>query len=434
MESITLIDIGMYLLIYSFLGWVAEAGFFAVYRQKFYNKGLLSLPLLMSYGISFTILILVLPTLGNNKLLQFIVTLTAVSVVDSICRHFFRYISPRLQPVEDRIFLFDGSGKGMAYALIISAVYYAVYLVLHPLVLALLLLIPAVVKKIIVIVSFVIIALDFIAVFYLIRSKNADEYRKFQEHGQQNKFASKLTNHIWNRLYKAYPEIRNTEGGQNVQTVFAKGLCFDKIIWIFFVSSLIGDIIETLYCGLAGGEWMSRSSVLYGPFSFVWGIGAVVLTMTLQKLAGKEDRYVFIAGFFIGGAYEYMCSVFTEIVFGTVFWDYSNMPLNIGGRTNVLYCFFWGILSVIWVKIVYPRMSSFIEKLPVIQGKVITWIALFFMLCNAALTCGAMFRYDTRQTRPEAANAFEAFLDSQYDDTFMENRWQNMMVTDKQGD
>ena len=33
-------------------------------------------------------------------------------------------------------------------------------------------------------------------------------------------------------------------------------------------------------------------------------------------------------------AYEYLCSVFTEIVFGAVFWDYSALPFNLGGRIN----------------------------------------------------------------------------------------------------
>lgn len=52
-------------------------------------------------------------------------------------------------------------------------------------------------------------------------------------------------------------------------------------------------------------------------------------------------------GTFIGGAYEYICSVFTEIVFGKIFWDYLGLPFNLGGRINLLYCFFWGIATVV---------------------------------------------------------------------------------------
>lgn len=38
-----------------------------------------------------------------------------------------------------------------------------------------------------------------------------------------------------------------------------------------------------------------------------------------------------MTGTFLGDAYEYLCSVFTEIFFGKVFWDYSKLPFNLGG-------------------------------------------------------------------------------------------------------
>ena len=81
---------------------------------------------------------------------------------------------------------------------------------------------------------------------------------------------------VWKRLQKAYPGMRQADGqGQGTDT-FAKGLCWDKLVWVFLTSALLGDVIETFWCGLVNGQWMSRSSVLYGPFSFVWGLGAVV--------------------------------------------------------------------------------------------------------------------------------------------------------------
>ena len=59
--------------------------------------------------------------------------------------------------------------------------------------------------------------------------------------------------------------------------------------------------------------------------------------------------------------------------FGQVFWDYSDMPLNIGGRTNVLFMFFWGLLSVVWIKILYPALSKVIERIPRLTGTILTW-------------------------------------------------------------
>ena len=211
--------------------------------------------------------------------------------------------------------------------------------------------------------------------------------------------------------------------------MFARGICFDKLVWVFLISSFLGALIEMLYCRLTGGVWMNRSSVLYGPFSVVWGLGAVLLTVALRPLAGKADRHVFLAGFLIGGGYEYLCSVFTELVFGTVFWDYSWMPLNIGGRTNVLYCIFWGLLAVLWVKMLCPPMEAAIEKIPPLPGKIITWIVLVLMVCNAVLTGAAMLRYTRRQIQPEPANVIEQHIDERFDDAFMESYWPNMKLT-----
>lgn len=69
-----------------------------------------------------------------------------------------------------------------------------------------------------------------------------------------------------------------------------------KLFWIFLLASLIGAVVEIVFVGLSAGEWMSRSSLLYGQFSVVWGLGAVLMTVLLHRLAGKNDRYIFFSG------------------------------------------------------------------------------------------------------------------------------------------
>ena len=424
-----LYDLGLYLLVYSFLGWAAEAGWYAVTRRKFCNRGVVALPLVLSYGFTFVLLLLVLPTLAGRHVLSFLATMVVSSVVEGIGAHFFRRVGPKIRWNQERSRLLSGTGKGLLASVAVAAVYYVVYLILHPVLMAGLMLVPEVVRHIVVLAELALVGLDFAAVFYAVRTGDASRYEERQAVSGQKKLAGRIYNAVWKRLQKAYPGLEQGPGKEEGAYTFAKGLCWDKLVWVFLISALLGDIIETFWCGLVDGQWMNRSSVLYGPFSFVWGLGAVVLTVTLQRLAEKNDRYVFAAGFVIGGAYEYMCSVFTELVFGTVFWDYSDMPLNIGGRTNVLFCFFWGVLAVVWIKMIYPPMSKSIESLPALAGKVATWVVVLLMVCNAALTCAAMFRYGGRAIQPEPANAFEEFLDSQYGDARMEERWPNMIVT-----
>lgn len=357
-------DLALFLMVYSFLGWIIEAGYYAITRREFCNRGILSLPLIPSYGITFALLLIVLPTLAGNHVLAFIVTMIISAVMESISDQVIRQIGSMFKWNQERSRLLSGTGKGLLASMAVTGIYYVAYLIIHPALLAVSLLIPEFVKKIIVMVTLVLMAIDLISVIYEVRTGDAARYETRQEYSGQKKLAAKLRNSIWKRLHKAYPEMGEAGGESEKKYIFAQGLCWDKLVWVFLISALLGDIIETFYCGLVNGQWMNRSSMLYGPFSFVWGIGAVVLTVALQGLAEKNDRFVFLAGFVIGGVYEYMCSVFTELVFGTVFWDYSDMPLNIGGRTNVLFCFFWGVLAMVWIKIVFPPMSRGIEKIP----------------------------------------------------------------------
>ncbi len=149
-----------------------------------------------------------------------------------------------------------------------------------------------------------------------------------------------ITGHIERRMEKAYPNIRP----ERVETrekpeVFAKGCGFYKLFILFVVGAFLGDIVETVFCRYSMGRWMSRSSFVWGPFSIVWGMAIVLATLLLNNFRDRSDGFLFIFGTVVGGAYEYLCSVLTEIVFGKIFWDYSKLPFNLGGRINLLFCF-----------------------------------------------------------------------------------------------
>ena len=425
--SYTPMDLLLYLLLYSFIAWGIEVCIVAVRDRRFVNRGFLNLPVNLPYGIAAALLLPALATL-KNVFLEYGMIWVVLCLVQALSNQFLKGISRKYASADYCSGTASGR-NGIPLRFLVAGVYLLFYLIVHPLVFSLVTLMPALVVRIVVIAAAVLVGIDFFSVLYTLRTNRSTPMEEARQETTQY-LARRMSDTIWRRLQKAYPGI-GEENTQEGNYVFAKGICFDKMVWVFLVSSFLGALIEMAFCRVTAGYWMSRSSVLYGAFSFVWGLGSVVLTVTLQRIAHKPDRYIFLAGFIIGGAYEYLCSVFTELVFGTVFWDYSEMPLNIGGRTNVLYCVFWGLLSVAWIKVLYPPMDKAIEKLPPLPGKITTWIIVFVMVCNGLLTSSAMLRYTDRQSNPRPDSVIAQFLDARYDDAYMEKRWPNMLVTEK---
>ena len=175
---------------------------------------------------------------------------------------------------------------------------------------------------------------------------------------------------------------------------------------------------------------MSRSSVVYGPFSIVWGLACGLLTALMYGYRGKSDRYLFFYGTVVGGTYEYVCSVATEILFGTVFWDYSGIPFNLGGRINLLFCFFWGIVAVIWLKGIYPFLSHWIENIPKRIGPALTWILIVLMVINIGISALALDRYSKRQRGQRPENTVEQMLDEHFPDERMERIYPKAKIVD----
>ena len=237
-----------------------------------------------------------------------------------------------------------------------------------------------------------------------------------------------ILDHVERRMAKAHPALTFVRPKRQQTDTFAAGCSPYKIILLFFIGAFLGDITETIFCRVTGGEWMSRSSVVWGPFSIVWGLAIAMVTQLLYRYKDKPASWLFVMGTLLGGAYEYLCSVFTEVFFGAVFWDYSAIPFNLGGRINLLYCFFWGIAAVVWFKLLYPRLSEWIEKIPMKPGKIITWALILFMCCNIVMSCMALIRYDARGKGVSAENTLEEWIDEHYDDVRMQRIYPNAIT------
>lgn len=209
---------------------------------------------------------------------------------------------------------------------------------------------------------------------------------------------------------------------------FAHGLNFYKLFWIFLIGSFLGVIAETLWCLIVQHKFEIRWGLIYGPFNPIYGFGAVILTVCLSKISFLKDRWIFLICMIIGASFEYLCSLFQEIIFKTTSWDYSDVDYNFGGRTSILFAIFWGILGIVWLKIVYPRLSKIIERIPSKIGRVLTWLLFIYMVINMAISALAVWRQSQRALGINSNSVISNFLDQNYTDDFLKVMYPNMII------
>ena len=214
------------------------------------------------------------------------------------------------------------------------------------------------------------------------------------------------------------------------QKAFASGLNFYKFFWIFFIGCFLGVVVETIFGLITTQKLESRAGLVYGPFNPVYGFGAVLMTVCLYKLREKRDLWIFLSCMVIGAAFEYLCSYLQELVLGTVCWKYDDQMFSIQGRTSLLYAFFWGVLGVFWIKMLFPLLSRWIEKIPVKVGVPLTWILVVFMVFNMAVSLMALERQNQRREQIPANNAVARLLDDRFPDSRLERIYRHMYVVD----
>lgn len=419
------------LLIYSFLGWVVETIVGTVKKKKFVNRGFSTGPFCLVYGIAAVFMAVTMEELMAEPVFQLIGCGVLATIIEWMAGKILERLNQhKWWDYSNKKWNFDGYiclQYSVLWAVLgFVAVRYgdAFFLIVYHM-------IPTLIREILLWILLAGMALDIsasLAAVFHIRKEMPTAIRWNKKVAVwTQKFALMIVGHVEKRMAKAYPVIMEKTEQIEKEGNFAEGCGFYKLFWLFLIGAVLGDFTETIFCRLTAGVWMSRSSLVWGPFSIVWGLAIAIATALLYKDREKPDRHIFIVGTFLGGAYEYVCSIFTEIVFGKVFWDYSKIPFNLGGRINLLYCFFWGIAAVAWIKGIYPVMSAWIEKIPINFGKAATWLLLIFFCVDMAVSGLALVRSSEREKGIPADSAWQQVMDEHYGDEVLKKIYPNAL-------
>ena len=207
-------------------------------------------------------------------------------------------------------------------------------------------------------------------------------------------------------------------------------LDFFNLFWIFVVASVLGLVIETVYHMVVvdPGVYQDRTGMLWGPFSPIYGVGAVLMTVALNRFHKANFIVIFLVSAVIGGAFEYLVSWFLQFAFGIVAWDYTGTFLSIGGRTNGMFMSMWGVLGCVWVKLILPRLLNLVNMIPWKWRYSLTTVCAALMIFDAGMTLLSLDCWYQRVAGDPIQNAVEQFMADHYDNEFMQDHFQSMSI------
>lgn len=168
-------------------------------------------------------------------------------------------------------------------------------------------------------------------------------------------------------------------------------------LWFFLIYGVYGVIVEMIFCYAREykGVIESRCGLLYLPLSPIYGLGGVVVSLILLPHLANP-LLIFGLSMVLCTTLEYVGSFVMEKVFKSVFWDYSNKPLNIHGRVCLEFALYWGILGVFLIYILDTTTYVVVDSWARPAAEIVLTVLTAITLVSVALTLLAFRRLDLK--------------------------------------
>jgi len=213
------------------------------------------------------------------------------------------------------------------------------------------------------------------------------------------------------------------------------GITIYRILAYFAIYSVLGYILETIFAIVMYGEFESRQGFLYGPVCPIYGVGAVIMIVALQKF--KKNGYsIFLGGIIVGSIVEYFISWFGEVFLNVRWWDYTGKFLNINGRICLLYSFYWGVIAIYLMKSLNPNIDRLINfmksKITIKFSKILTIAVTIFLFIDCIISAFAIELFLARtvveknlpaQGKERYIAIYENYFENSEEKSFLEKIW-----------
>ena len=207
------------------------------------------------------------------------------------------------------------------------------------------------------------------------------------------------------------------------QNTMTKPIAYENMFWLFMIGSVLGVILEGIWCLIRTGHWETHVVSMWGPFCIIYGFGAVGLYLGSVRLKNKSLITQFLVFSLIAAVFEYACSWVLEYWLHMKAWDYSRHFLNIEGRVSLKMTVLWGALGIVFSRWLVPVIDKMFDRMQAKFWKAACIFMSVFLAVNLSLTAMCLVRWRDRHEGITPKNRVERVIDETYDDNKMEKRF-----------
>lgn len=160
----------------------------------------------------------------------------------------------------------------------------------------------------------------------------------------------------------------------------------------FFVYSFLGWCSEVAFAAFKERRFINRG-FLNGPYCPIYGFGVVIV---ISLLSSFENNLIllFAASVILTTLLEGLTGWVLDKIFHNKWWDYSDMPMNIGGYVCLIFSLMWGVACVVIVKVLHPLIHKLLAFLPGPLGIVLIVALSVIMFADLYVTASTIFRFN----------------------------------------
>lgn len=166
------------------------------------------------------------------------------------------------------------------------------------------------------------------------------------------------------------------------------------LLLYFFVYGFLGWCSEVGFAAVKEHRFVNRG-FLNGPICPIYGVGVSIVIAFLTPIKSNLIL-LYITSVVLVTLLEGLTGWAMDKIFHNKWWDYSNMPFNIGGYVCLVFSIVWGVACVAIMDLIHPLIHRALTYVPHTLGIVLIVILGILMFADLYVTASAIFKFNKK--------------------------------------